>query len=92
MNYIWNKLHLLQPIILLFVTIQLLFLRVETTKNFPIFPLLQAPHNHISILFTGFIDDVILPCETRQRICADMRWLKDKKQSNPWKKHGNIPL
>jgi len=40
----------------------------------------------------GFIDDVILPRETRQRVCADLRWLKDKKQSNPWKKHGNIPL
>ena len=40
----------------------------------------------------GFIDDVILPHETRKRICRSLMMLKDKKLENPWRKHGNIPL
>ena len=40
----------------------------------------------------GFIDDVILPHETRKRICRSLIMLQDKKIENPWKKHGNIPL
>ena len=40
----------------------------------------------------GFIDDVILPHETRRRICRSLVMLKDKKLENPWRKHGNIPL
>jgi len=40
----------------------------------------------------GFIDDVILPSETRKRICRSLVMLKDKKIENPWRKHGNIPL
>ncbi|KAG2188597.1 hypothetical protein INT44_001352 [Umbelopsis vinacea] len=40
----------------------------------------------------GFIDDVILPRTTRRRLIEELELLKDKKLSNPWKKHGNIPL
>ena len=40
----------------------------------------------------GFIDDVILPRDTRQRLCSSLTMLKDKRLENPWKKHGNIPL
>ena len=40
----------------------------------------------------GFIDDVILPRDTRQRLCNSLTMLKDKRLENPWKKHGNIPL
>ena len=40
----------------------------------------------------GFIDDVILPNETRKRICRSLVMLRDKKLENPWRKHGNIPL
>ncbi len=40
----------------------------------------------------GFIDDVIMPHETRKRICRSLAMLKDKKLENPWRKHGNIPL
>ncbi|MDR0478980.1 MAG: acyl-CoA carboxylase subunit beta [Burkholderiaceae bacterium] len=40
----------------------------------------------------GYIDDVILPHETRQRICRSLAMLRDKKLDNPWRKHGNIPL
>ena len=40
----------------------------------------------------GYIDDVIMPHNTRWRICRSLRMLKDKQQETPWKKHGNIPL
>jgi propionyl-CoA carboxylase beta chain len=40
----------------------------------------------------GYIDDVILPHETRKRICRSLVMLREKKLENPWRKHGNIPL
>jgi propionyl-CoA carboxylase beta chain len=40
----------------------------------------------------GFIDDVILPHETRKRLCRSLAMLRDKRLENPWRKHGNIPL
>jgi propionyl-CoA carboxylase beta chain len=40
----------------------------------------------------GFIDDVIMPRDTRRRVCTALRWLRTKRLDNPWKKHGNIPL
>jgi len=40
----------------------------------------------------GYIDDVILPSETRPRLIRALEILKDKRETNPRKKHGNIPL
>lgn len=40
----------------------------------------------------GFVDDIIDPATTRQRICEDLETLKGKQLSNPTRKHGNIPL
>jgi propionyl-CoA carboxylase beta chain len=40
----------------------------------------------------GFIDDVIMPHNTRVRVCRSLRMLAGKKLENPWKKHGNMPL
>jgi len=40
----------------------------------------------------GYIDDVILPRNTRTRICRSLSMLRDKKLENPWRRHGNIPL
>ncbi|XP_006637759.1 propionyl-CoA carboxylase beta chain, mitochondrial [Lepisosteus oculatus] len=40
----------------------------------------------------GFVDDIIQPSTTRLRICRDLEVLASKKQTNPWKKHANIPL
>ncbi|MBM3925072.1 MAG: methylmalonyl-CoA carboxyltransferase [SAR202 cluster bacterium] len=40
----------------------------------------------------GFLDDVIDPAETRPRIIKALDMLKDKRDSLPPKKHGNIPL
>lgn len=40
----------------------------------------------------GYIDEVILPRNTRWRIGRALNMLKKKQQTNPWKKHDNIPL
>lgn len=40
----------------------------------------------------GFIDDVILPNETKLRLINAFNLLKTKVDKNPKKKHGNIPL
>jgi propionyl-CoA carboxylase beta chain len=40
----------------------------------------------------GYIDDVIMPRDTRVRVCRSFAMLRDKKLDNPWRKHGNIPL
>jgi acetyl-CoA carboxylase carboxyltransferase component len=40
----------------------------------------------------GFVDDVIEPHETRARLINGLSILQNKRDSNPPKKHGNIPL
>jgi len=40
----------------------------------------------------GYIDDVIKPHETRSRLITGLTMLETKVDSNPKKKHGNIPL
>ncbi|MEM8861944.1 MAG: acyl-CoA carboxylase subunit beta, partial [Chloroflexota bacterium] len=40
----------------------------------------------------GFVDDVILPHETRARLINGLNMLQNKRDTNPPKKHGNIPL
>ena len=40
----------------------------------------------------GFIDEVILPRETRKKILSGLEMLKNKVDVLPRKKHGNIPL
>ena len=40
----------------------------------------------------GYIDEVILPRNTRKRLVRAFKRLEGKKQMNPWKKHDNIPL
>ncbi len=40
----------------------------------------------------GFIDDIILPRDTRRRICRALQMLRGKNLANPPKKHDNIPL
>lgn len=40
----------------------------------------------------GYIDDIIIPSKTRFRIIRAFELLESKKDSNPPKKHGNIPL
>jgi acetyl-CoA carboxylase carboxyltransferase component len=40
----------------------------------------------------GYIDDVIEPKETRPRLINALEMLSNKRETNPAKKHGNIPL
>ena len=40
----------------------------------------------------GYIDDVIMPRNIRPRIGKALKLLRNKKLSNPWKKHDNLPL
>jgi propionyl-CoA carboxylase beta chain len=40
----------------------------------------------------GYIDAVIEPADTRAKIIAALRALENKRDTNPKKKHGNIPL
>jgi acetyl-CoA carboxylase carboxyltransferase component len=40
----------------------------------------------------GYLDDVIVPRETRPRLIEALHMLQNKRDSNPPKKHGNIPL
>ena len=47
------------------------------------------PYNAASY---GFVDDVIEPRNTRVRGIRALEQLAGKKQSNPWKKHDNLPL
>ncbi|WP_026675475.1 acyl-CoA carboxylase subunit beta [Alkalihalobacterium bogoriense] len=40
----------------------------------------------------GIVDDVIDPRDTRKRLASALEMLRNKKKTNPKKKHGNIPL
>ena len=40
----------------------------------------------------GYLDDVIDPRETRPRLVSALDMLREKSDSNPPKKHGNVPL
>jgi propionyl-CoA carboxylase beta chain len=40
----------------------------------------------------GFVDEVIAPRHTRRKLIAALANLETKRDKNPPKKHGNIPL
>ena len=40
----------------------------------------------------GFIDEIIMPADTRPKLIRALSLLQNKRDSNPPKKHGNIPL
>ncbi len=40
----------------------------------------------------GYVDDVIRPLETRPKVIRAFEILAGKRDTNPRKKHGNIPL
>ena len=40
----------------------------------------------------GYVDEVIEPRDTRARLCAALELTRTKRDANPPKKHGNIPL
>ena len=51
----------------------------------------QFAHPYIAAA-RGYIDDVIDPRETRPRLINALDMLASKRDANPWRKHGNIPL
>ena len=51
----------------------------------------QFAHPYIAAA-RGYVDDVILPSETRPRVISALEMLSGKREINPRKKHGNIPL
>ncbi len=40
----------------------------------------------------GFVDEVIAPRQTRRKIIAGLQMTRTKRDKNPPRKHGNIPL
>jgi propionyl-CoA carboxylase beta chain len=40
----------------------------------------------------GYLDDIIDPRDTRPRLISALESLRSKREKNPPKKHGNIPL
>jgi propionyl-CoA carboxylase beta chain len=40
----------------------------------------------------GYIDEVVYPRDLRPKLIRGLEMLKNKRQTNPPKKHGNIPL
>lgn len=40
----------------------------------------------------GYIDDILIPSNTRMRIIKALKLTENKRDQNPMKKHGNIPL
>jgi len=40
----------------------------------------------------GYVDDVIVPSETRQKVASALNMLESKRESRPAKKHGNFPV
>jgi propionyl-CoA carboxylase beta chain len=48
--------------------------------------------NPYSAAKRGYVDDVIEPSETRPILIKSLEMLETKRDTNPWKKHGNIPL
>lgn len=63
--------------------------RVAEEKKKEYNDLFCNPYNAASY---GYIDDVIEPRNTRFRVIRALEQLATKKQSNPWKKHDNLPL
>ena len=48
--------------------------------------------NPFKVAELGYIDEVILAEDTRPKIISALRMLRNKRDENPPKKHGNIPL
>jgi len=48
--------------------------------------------NPYSAAERGYVDEVIDPADTRRRLIGALDLLRTKRDRNPPKKHGNIPL
>jgi propionyl-CoA carboxylase beta chain len=64
----------------------------ETELNKKLFEYIDKFANPYIAAERGYIDDVILPRETKVKLVNTFKLLKTKVDKNPRKKHGNIPL
>ncbi len=48
--------------------------------------------NPYSAAERGYVDDVLIPHETRPKVIAALETLLTKREPGPKRKHGNIPL
>jgi propionyl-CoA carboxylase beta chain len=62
-------------------------LREEKTREYR--EMLATPY---AAAERGYIDEVIEPRDTRARLCATLELTRTKRDTNPPKKHGNLPL
>ena len=46
----------------------------------------------VNAAINGLVDDVIDPADTRKMVIASLELMSSKRDSNPPKKHGNLPL
>ncbi|MGE0877771.1 MAG: acyl-CoA carboxylase subunit beta [Acidimicrobiia bacterium] len=61
--------------------------RVELVNEY-----IEKYANPYSAAERGYVDDVIDPAETRQKIAAGLELLRSKREELPKRKHGNVPL
>jgi acetyl-CoA carboxylase carboxyltransferase component len=64
----------------------------EEKRNEKIAEYSEAMINPFVAAERGYLDDVILPEETRQRLISSFDSLRGKRITTIAKKHGNIPL
>jgi propionyl-CoA carboxylase beta chain len=64
----------------------------ETTRRARITEFEEKFANPYVAAERGFVDEVIEPAQTRPKLIRALRLLENKRDTNPPKKHGNIPL
>jgi acetyl-CoA carboxylase carboxyltransferase component len=65
---------------------------VETTRAHLTADYRERFANPYTAAARGYVDEVILPRETRPKLIAALEVVRTKRDTNPPKKHGNIPL
>jgi propionyl-CoA carboxylase beta chain len=64
----------------------------ESVRNMKITELEDKFANPYVAAERGFVDEVIEPAQTRPKLIRALALLENKRDTNPPKKHGNIPL
>ncbi len=67
-------------------------LKTETERKKVITDYTKTFSNPYRAAELGYIDEIILPRQTRQKLISALDMTKNKSESKPPKKHGNIPL
>jgi len=63
-----------------------------TEKNRLVEDYRQTFANPFKAAELGYIDEVLMPRDTRPRLITSLKILQNKREKNPPRKHGNIPL